>query len=103
LIAAAAGGWSNDADVARQYSPYAAPYIVQASVKSWSLGVKALFLERAVKAGIAAEMIDDLVARLRAANHGGYEWVTSPFLLGLVLLSRRGPEQNRQGQGPHHR
>ena len=41
--------------------------------------------ERAVKAGIAAEMIDDLIARLRAAKAGGYEWVTSPFLLDLVL------------------
>jgi ubiquinone/menaquinone biosynthesis C-methylase UbiE len=41
--------------------------------------------ERAVKAGIAAETIDDLVARLRAAKTGGYEWVTSPFLLDLVL------------------
>ena len=39
----------------------------------------------AVKAGIAAETIDDLVARLRAAKVGGYEWVTSPFLLDLVL------------------
>jgi SAM-dependent methyltransferase len=41
--------------------------------------------ERAVKAGIAAETIDDLVAGLRAAKAGGYEWVTSPFLLDLVL------------------
>jgi hypothetical protein len=41
--------------------------------------------ERAVKAGIAAEVIDDVVARLRAAKTGGYEWVTSPFLLDLVL------------------
>ena len=41
--------------------------------------------ERAVKAGIAAETIEDLVARLRAAKAGGYEWVTSPFLLDLVL------------------
>jgi hypothetical protein len=41
--------------------------------------------ERAVKAGIAGEMIDDLVATLRAAKTGGYEWVTSPFLLDLVL------------------
>jgi hypothetical protein len=41
--------------------------------------------ERAIKAGIAAEMIDDVVAILRAAKAGGYEWVTSPFLLDLVL------------------
>ena len=41
--------------------------------------------ERAIKAGIAAEMIDDLVASLRGAKAGGYEWVTSPFLLDLAL------------------
>ena len=41
--------------------------------------------ERAIEAGIAAEMIDDVVAILRAAKAGGYEWVTSPFLLDLVL------------------
>ena len=41
--------------------------------------------ERAIKAGIAAEMIDDLAGRLRTAKAGGYEWVTSPFLLDLVL------------------
>ena len=40
---------------------------------------------RAIKAGIAAEMIDDLAGRLRTAKAGGYEWVTSPFLLDLVL------------------
>ena len=40
---------------------------------------------RAVEAGITAEMIDDVVAILRAATAGGYEWVTSPFLLDLVL------------------
>ena len=38
-----------------------------------------------VRPGIAAEMIDDLVASLRAAKAGGYEWVTSPFLLDLAL------------------
>ena len=41
--------------------------------------------ERAIEAGIAAEMVDDVVALLRAAKAGGYEWVTSPFLLDLVL------------------
>jgi hypothetical protein len=41
--------------------------------------------ERAIEAGIAAEMIDDVVAILRAAKAGGYEWVTSPFLFDLVL------------------
>jgi ubiquinone/menaquinone biosynthesis C-methylase UbiE len=40
---------------------------------------------RAIKVGIAAEMIDDLAGRLRTAKAGGYEWVTSPFLLDLVL------------------
>ena len=47
--------------------------------------------QRAVKAGIAAETIDDLVARLRAAKSGGYEWVTSPFLLDLVLRKPAAP------------
>jgi hypothetical protein len=32
-----------------------------------------------------AEMIDDVVTILRAAKAGGYEWVTSLFLLDLVL------------------
>jgi len=48
-------------------------------------GYLAAARDRAVEAGIAAEMIDDLVVRLRAAKTGGYEWVTSPFLLDLVL------------------
>ena len=47
--------------------------------------------DRAVEAGIAAEMVDDLVARLRAAKTGGYEWVTSPFLLDLVLRKPKAP------------
>jgi SAM-dependent methyltransferase len=41
--------------------------------------------ERGIEAGIAAELIDDVVAILRAAKAGGYEWVSSPFLLDLVL------------------
>ena len=41
--------------------------------------------ERAIEAGIAAETIDDVAASLRAAKAGGYEWVTSPFLLDLAL------------------
>jgi hypothetical protein len=47
----------------------------------------ATWLERTytAEAGIAAEMIDDLAAKLRTAKTGGYEWVTSPFLLDLVL------------------
>ena len=48
-------------------------------------GTLAAARERAIKAGIAAEMIDDLAGRLRTAKAGGYEWVTSPFLLDLVL------------------
>jgi hypothetical protein len=43
------------------------------------------------EAGIAAEMIDDVVAILRAAKAGGYEWVTSPFLLDLVLRKPQAP------------
>ena len=48
-------------------------------------GTLAAARERALKAGIAAETIDDLVAVLSAAKTSGYEWVTSPFLLDLVL------------------
>jgi hypothetical protein len=39
-------------------------------------GSLAAVRERAIEAGIAAEMIDDVVAILRAAKAGGYEWVT---------------------------
>jgi hypothetical protein len=31
------------------------------------------------------DVVDELVATLRAAKRGGYEWVTLPFLLDLVL------------------
>ena len=42
--------------------------------------------ERAVTAGIATgQQIDDLVSGLRAAKHGGYEWVSTPFFLDLTL------------------
>jgi SAM-dependent methyltransferase len=41
--------------------------------------------ERAAKSGIDAERIDDLVANLRAAKDGGYEWVSTPFFLDLAL------------------
>jgi ubiquinone/menaquinone biosynthesis C-methylase UbiE len=41
--------------------------------------------ERAIKAGFAAEAIDEVVASLRSAKAGGYEWVTSPFFLDLSL------------------
>jgi hypothetical protein len=39
----------------------------------------------AVKAGLAAQAIDDLVAALRAAKAGDYQWVTTPFFLELAL------------------
>jgi hypothetical protein len=45
-------------------------------------------------AGIAAETIDDVVASLRAAKAGGYEWVTSAFLLDLA------PRKPRRGDSP---
>ena len=42
--------------------------------------------ERAVASGIAAgPQIDDLVSDLRAAKGGGYEWVSTPFMLDLTL------------------
>jgi len=42
--------------------------------------------ERAVASGIAAgQQIDDLVSEIRAAKGGGYEWVSTPFMLNLIL------------------
>jgi len=41
--------------------------------------------ERAVGTGIAARTIDGVIAGLRSATAGGYEWVTSPFFLDLAL------------------
>jgi ubiquinone/menaquinone biosynthesis C-methylase UbiE len=42
--------------------------------------------ERAVASGVAAgQQIDDLVSDLRAAKGGGYEWVSTPFMLDLTL------------------
>ena len=42
--------------------------------------------ERAVASGIAAgPQIDDLVNDIRAAKGGGYEWVSTPFMLDLTL------------------
>ena len=36
--------------------------------------------------GIAAgQQIDDLVSDLRAAKGGGYKWVSTPFMLDLIL------------------
>jgi len=48
--------------------------------------------ERAVASGITAgQQIDDLVSDLRAANGGGYEWVSTPFLLDLALRKPLSP------------
>ena len=41
--------------------------------------------ERATRLGIAAGRIDDLVRHIRAAKGGGYEWVSSGFVLDLTL------------------
>jgi hypothetical protein len=41
--------------------------------------------DRATRAGIAGDRIDDLVRDIRAAKDGGYEWVSSPFYLDLAL------------------
>lgn len=41
--------------------------------------------ERAVKSGVAAEKIDDLLLNLRVAKNGHYQWVSSPFFLDLAL------------------
>jgi len=41
--------------------------------------------ERATRLGIEADRIDDLVRDIRAAEDGGYEWVSSPFYLDLAL------------------
>jgi SAM-dependent methyltransferase len=42
--------------------------------------------ERAVASGIATgQQIDDLVRDIRAAKGGGYEWVSTPFMLDLTL------------------
>jgi hypothetical protein len=35
------------------------------------------------------EQIDDLVADLRAAKDGGYDWVSRPFFLNLALRKPR--------------
>jgi precorrin-6B methylase 2 len=42
--------------------------------------------ERAVASGVATgQQIDDLVSDIRAAKGGGYEWVSTPFMLDLTL------------------
>jgi hypothetical protein len=45
--------------------------------------------ERAIQSGIVADRIDDLVRDIRAAQDGGYEWVSSPFYLDLALRKPR--------------
>lgn len=46
--------------------------------------------DRTVDAGIAtAAEIDELVKDLRAAMHGGYEWVSTPFYLDLAARKQR--------------
>jgi SAM-dependent methyltransferase len=48
---------------------------------------------RAVESGVASEAeLDALERTLRAAKEGGYDWVTTPFLLALTL---------RRGHGTH--
>lgn len=42
--------------------------------------------ERVVRLGVATDrQIDELVGSLRAARDGDYEWVSSPFMLELIL------------------
>lgn len=41
--------------------------------------------ERAIASGITAQAIDQLGHNLRAAKGGGYEWVTTPFVLDIAL------------------
>jgi ubiquinone/menaquinone biosynthesis C-methylase UbiE len=42
--------------------------------------------ERAIASGVAdAQQIDNLVSDLRAAKDGGYQWVSTPFVLDLTL------------------
>jgi len=42
--------------------------------------------ERAIASGVAdAQQIDTLVSDLRAARHGGYQWVSTPFVMDLTL------------------
>jgi SAM-dependent methyltransferase len=44
---------------------------------------------RAVESGVASgEEIDALERALRAAKDGGYDWVTTPFMLALTLRTR---------------
>jgi SAM-dependent methyltransferase len=44
---------------------------------------------RAIESGVASgEEIDALERALRAARDGGYDWVTTPFMLALTLRTR---------------
>jgi SAM-dependent methyltransferase len=44
---------------------------------------------RAIQTGVASgDEIDALERALRAATHGGYEWVTTPFLLAFTLRTQ---------------
>jgi hypothetical protein len=40
---------------------------------------------RADSTGVPVERIDEIVASLRAARSGGYDWVPSPFFFDLRL------------------
>jgi len=54
-------------------------------------GALAAAPERATAAGlVTGEEIDRLVSDLRTAGNGGYQWVTSPFLLDLTLRKSGG-------------
>lgn len=56
-------------------------------------GSLAAVRERAARLGIAAGRVDDLARDIRAAKDGGYEWVSSGFVLDLTLRKpvARGP------------
>lgn len=47
--------------------------------------------ERATRLGIAARRVDDLVRDIRAAADGGFEWVSSGFVLDLILRKPAAP------------
>jgi len=47
--------------------------------------------ERATRLGIAARRVDDLVRDIRAAADGGFEWVSTGFVLDLTLRKPAAP------------
>jgi ubiquinone/menaquinone biosynthesis C-methylase UbiE len=54
-------------------------------------GTLAATKARAVELGVAtASDVDEVVDRIRAAKHGGYEWATSPVFLDLALRKPTG-------------